>query len=82
MLKICFCFALFFKNPPTLLVKGFPAVLNTADMAVTFGLNSEPGVVNSVSYNLEDKLLTVQVVPPQYTADSGWDDAGWIISES
>ncbi len=24
----------------------------------------------------------MQVVPPQYTADSGWDNAGWIISES
>jgi hypothetical protein len=69
-------------RPIDLVVKGFPAVRNTADMAVTFGLHSEPGVVNSVSYNQEDKLLTVQVVPPQYTADSGWDNAGWIISES
>jgi hypothetical protein len=65
-----------------LVVKGFPPVRNTADIGILFGLHSEPGVINRVSYNLEEKSLTVQVVPPQYSADVGWDNAGWIISES
>ncbi len=50
-------------------VKGFPVLRDPADIAVTFGRHSEPGLVDSVSYHVDDKLLTVQVVPPQYTAD-------------
>lgn len=54
--------------PIDIVVQGFPAVQSAADMAVTFG--SEPGVVNSVSYDPETKLLSVQVVHLQLTANS------------
>ncbi len=64
-------------------MNGFPALENVADLAVTFGDQSKPGVIHSVSYNVTgDQLLTVQVVPPQYTADSFWEDAGWVIAQS
>jgi hypothetical protein len=68
--------------PIEIVAKGFPAVLSAANMAVTFG--SEPGTVDSVSYDSDTKLLTVQVTPPQFTAesDSDWDTGGWHATES
>lgn len=65
-------------RPFQLVARGFPSVRSTADIAVVFG--TEPGVVKSVAFDAGSKLLTMEVVPPQYTADSGWEDDGWLAT--
>ncbi len=63
-----------------LVARGLPAVQSRADVAVVFG--TELGVVKSVEFDEDGKLLTVEVIPPQYTFDSAWEDDGWVAVPS